>query len=592
MKYVRHKFLALLCVIVVTSCLNPNITDELQMCESIMEEQPDSSYYLLQKIDTFALVAEKDIAKYNLLITQARTKLGFVDYSDTLINVSTRYFSRNKQSRDYMKSLFYQGNIAHNRLNLSLAIKLVTQAYEIASALDDKYWIAKTSELMSDIYSVTYNNDEMIKYTQIASDNYLMADKRLNHLYSQCDLATAYANEGKISRSISIIDSVHSIAQNELKDTTLLFYCCRALFPICVFAKKHERALQCVDELSSYNVPYSLPAKYIAYQVQLEFERGNRLLAHELLKRVEISSLPNSDKAAFYWTLSNLCKAENDYKEAINYSDSILKLQNKELDFVLRQATTTAQRDLYNEIAIDERDKAKRTANYILVGVIAFAIIFGVALWVYHLKLRMKNIEIEKNMSEILVLTDRFLCKSNENIELQHSLSLKEDNIKSMSETIVFQQQRISSLNEKVEGVTAEVENTIENLFKDKWQMLNMLCNEFFERGDSARTRASIINNIDAEITKLRSPKNICNIEMTVNKYMNNIVEKLKEQCPMLKPDDIVFIMLVYAGFSPRAVCLFTGIKLKYFYTKKSRLIQRILSSSAPDKDIFAQKLS
>ena len=161
-----------------------------------------------------------------------------------------------------------------------------------------------------------------------------------------------------------------------------------------------------------------------------------------------------------------------------------------------------------------------------------------------------------------------------------------------MSETIVFQQQRISSLNEKVEGVTAEVESTIENLFKDKWQMLNMLCNEFFERGDSARTRASIINNIDAEITKLRCPKNICNIEMTVNKYMNNIVEKLKEQCPMLKPDDIVFIMLVYAGFSPRAVCLFTGIKLKYFYTKKSRLIQRILSSSAPDKDIFAQKLS
>ena len=84
----------------------------------------------------------------------------------------------------------------------------------------------------------------------------------------------------------------------------------------------------------------------------------------------------------------------------------------------------------------DERDKAKRTANYILVGVIAFAIIFGVALWVYHLKLRMKNIEIEKNMSEILVLTDRFLCKSNENIELQHSLSLKEDNIKSMRDNM------------------------------------------------------------------------------------------------------------------------------------------------------------
>lgn len=62
----------------------------------------------------------------------------------------------------------------------------------------------------------------------------------------------------------------------------------------------------------------------------------------------------------------------------------------------------------------------------------------------------------------------------------------------------------------------------------------------------------------------------------SVNRYMDNIVGRLSQQCPFLKPDDLTFMALLYARFSPRAVCLFTGIKLKYFYTKRSRLFSRI----------------
>ncbi len=52
-------------------------------------------------------------------------------------------------------------------------------------------------------------------------------------------------------------------------------------------------------------------------------------------------------------------------------------------------------------------------------------------------------------------------------------------------------------------------------------------------------------------------------------------------------------IVLIYAGFSPRAVCMFTGIKLKSFYTKRTRLITRISSSEAIiDRDEFLQKLN
>ena len=48
---------------------------------------------------------------------------------------------------------------------------------------------------------------------------------------------------------------------------------------------------------------------------------------------------------------------------------------------------------------------------------------------------------------------------------------------------------------------------------------------------------------------------------------------------------------LIYAGFSVRAVCLFTGIKYKLFYLKKSRLIKRILDSTAPHRELFREKI-
>ena len=80
-------------------------------------------------------------------------------------------------------------------------------------------------------------------------------------------------------------------------------------------------------------------------------------------------------------------------------------------------------------------------------------------------------------------------------------------------------------------------------------------------------------------------------IESAVNLYMGDIMKQLRRQCPFLKPQDFTFIMLIYAGFAPRAVCMFTELKLKYYYNKRYRLSERILKSDAPDRELFVNKL-
>ena len=72
---------------------------------------------------------------------------------------------------------------------------------------------------------------------------------------------------------------------------------------------------------------------------------------------------------------------------------------------------------------------------------------------------------------------------------------------------------------------------------------------------------------------------------------MGGIVNLLRLELDSLKEKDIVFLTLIYAGFSARAICLFTDIKYKHFYVKKSRLYKKIEASNVTHKDLFISKL-
>ncbi len=114
-----------------------------------------------------------------------------------------------------------------------------------------------------------------------------------------------------------------------------------------------------------------------------------------------------------------------------------------------------------------------------------------------------------------------------------------------------------------------------------------MLCGQYFDIGDSPAARATALNNIGKELDKLRSRKNLSSIEDAVDMYMGNIMSMLRRECDFLKEDDLVFMSLLFAGLSSRAICLFLNMKYKFFYLKKSRLAKRIEASGAPHKDIF-----
>lgn len=136
-----------------------------------------------------------------------------------------------------------------------------------------------------------------------------------------------------------------------------------------------------------------------------------------------------------------------------------------------------------------------------------------------------------------------------------------------------------------------ELEAKVDALYGSRMDTLNMLCNEYFEKNDSDKVKLSLYNEVEKHILALRDSKSIAELEELVNTYLDNIMVRVREQLPELGRNDMVFLTYLYAGFSPRAVCIFTDIKIKNFYNRRSRLKERILASDAPDREYFVSKM-
>lgn len=136
-----------------------------------------------------------------------------------------------------------------------------------------------------------------------------------------------------------------------------------------------------------------------------------------------------------------------------------------------------------------------------------------------------------------------------------------------------------------------ELQKKVATLYGSRLDTLNMLCNEYFEKNDSPQMRASLYNEVEKQILKLRDNKSVETLQEIVNTYLDNILVKVTEQLPELNKADIKFLTYLYAGYSPRAVCIFTDIKIKNFYNRRLRLRDRILASDAPDKELFVSKM-
>ena len=151
----------------------------------------------------------------------------------------------------------------------------------------------------------------------------------------------------------------------------------------------------------------------------------------------------------------------------------------------------------------------------------------------------------------------------------------------------------IESMQEMKEEAGESKEELVEALFRDRWRVVNKLCDIYYEKSDSAGAMKFIVRDIEAELEGLRTQESIRDILATADRCLDGEISRLQQECgEFLKEQDVEFVGLIYAGLSVRAVCYLTGLRKANFYQKKNRLMKRIAESDAQAREEFVERLA
>lgn len=160
--------ITVLLLALLASCGGGEADRRMDLADSLMEENPDSAYAILQAIDSAEISGDSRRARHALLTTQARVKTYRNSISDTAALPLLDYYTDHGSDFDRMRAAFYKAEIYAMTNNYTHQIRNLIEAEEIAAKLDDIYWLAKIFEGKSLVYNNTGYHQESINCDRAA----------------------------------------------------------------------------------------------------------------------------------------------------------------------------------------------------------------------------------------------------------------------------------------------------------------------------------------------------------------------------------------------------------------------------------------
>ena len=575
----RNTIYALLIILILIfdSCSEGNQTCQLNKAAAIVDEKPDSAYRIISAIDT-TMISGRDRARYALLKTQSLIKKDSVVTNTNLIDESISFFKSHGPSDDLMKSQYYRAWICYYLNESYDAMTNAIEAYEIAQEENDDYWTARIAELISIIFFNNYNLPEAEKYSVIASDYYKKVGRDKDYNYCLIDQATYHVTQRKYKEALKALEYM---TEGIDKSDTIMTNMASAVRLHALYGEKRYAEADSVftemELLSSGNL---MDANSNRIKTKLSCYNRNTDKAELYLKLCKESITDINDSISYVAAAIALAVLRNDYKTAYNYSNKLLRLN----DLVSRQnyldRASMAHRDFFQLKAENERIDSMRNKMVAISLSIGLIIILSAVLIIYRTRLRVRDLEIERQAKELYDITQLLESQKTESSNLQERIKSHEFMIKELNDK--YQTNNIMVLREK-----------IHKAFKQNWKIIGSFCKTLkdVDPSDSSTTK-SIIKCLNKEIADLRSEKNLNLIENFVNDFRDGLMAKARLDLPELSRKDFQLLCLLFSGMDPQVIAVFMDISRNSLGPAKSRLIKKIQSYSSDNALYYANLLS
>lgn len=528
-------------MLLLASCRKGEETNRvLAESEALMNEYPDSSLVILQALDISQIKTQAAKAKYSLLYSMALDKNRIDVKSDSIIKVAVDYYSSREDSEDLFLSYYYCGRVHYNNNEYSKALLFYAKAEAMENNIDNDFAKGLLYARTGSIYDKLYVFPKSLDYYIKSYNCYIEAKTIPHQYYSLESIAKLYLQMKEYAKADS---TIHVILDWEDINNYqwLIKDCCNML--VSLYKEIGDaKALSLLSNDKRYS-------KYCS-RVELSVDAVPQFVKTSLANAKNIS-----DTAACYFEVYKTFKKNRIYPEALSYYEKVFRLQDSVVRVTLQQPILSSQRDYYQaETEIAEYKLLQFRYRAIFIALLSLAVAVGIALY-FRNNLKHKNAMICAYMDKI--------------VGMQDSLYDKDAEI------------------EQISGAVNE-------LFKGQFTLLDDLCKAYYENHGikTVREEDAIYKKVKGEIEQFAEGKlHIEELECLVNKYRANVMSLIRQQMKQLSEQDYLLLCYLYAGFSAKAISVFTDNSIGNIYTKKSRIKEEIRNSHPQDEALMLKWL-
>lgn len=545
-RIIAYLLLAVMSCLVV-GCNRPS-PERIKMdrADALMETRPDSSLVIMQSIDSKSLHGDEDKALYALLLTRVQDKNYITVTDDSLISIAVKYFDSHDDLYRRMLSHYYYGTVKMNAGEFSEGVTAMHESLEMATELDDKFWMGMSCRSISDIYLETYSREEELAYAKNEYRYFKESGRQPYIDYAMLDLARAYSNSRLTAESLELCRQIVDSAKLH-DDTSLLSESLRTIGKCHLREGMMSEYLKAYQEVCCTGLADSNDSAYLCLGY---IDCGNLGKANAIL-----DSLYLDDELMDSYIRYHLYKKQNNAEKALVNLEIVDSVTNATMSDKVSQNITASVVDHFDESRL-QAEKERDTSRIILYAVIIITVLIisvVAILWVTYYRNQQNKIENNVVLAE----------------HLREMLTSKEQDYTNARESI-------------------------SQLLTSRFQTLDDLCKLVYESNDTKTARKRISDNVTSLIEQMKNnPSIIDELEVLVNRYHDNLMVRFRKDLPYLNDNYYRLFLFSVLGFSDIAISIFLSKeKTSMIWNSRRHLKDKIKKLPNDRSEIYIQYLS
>lgn len=541
--------IAIACILSLQSCRTGGVSAELDYIETYINEYPDSALSVLQNINEDLLHGRSNRNYYNLLLAQAKDKCFIDETEDSVMLSVVSYYSKRKDKEKLFMAYYYLGRIRQNAGRYTESIMSYLDAEQLIDYSDNELQKGLLYAHFGKLYEYQMDFSGALSAYEKASYYYDRAGSLPHQYYTTLDVGHLYLRMCKYEAAEPLIkDAMEWLYQSG--NFFLTGYACDLLCMLYEAIGDFQSLSHLLD--SKYAVYYSDSVNRnlsLAYKYARD-NRFNRI--QQTFDNAWAAAVSATDTATIYHQEYIVYKLMGQDNNALASHEKLLAIQDSLVRAALQQPLHYIQADYFKTKAsyTDLKARSRYTIAILLISLLILIICFIIIS--FKRKIENKNHEIERYIDQVS--------------------GLKNDIDKRVAEAAVM----ITDIDRKDSDIRS-MEDSIAELFSKQYKFLDKMCSVYYETHGCGKDKDAIYKQVKIEIERFSTDKRFLReLEGILNLHLDGVMKTLRSELPHLSEMDFRLLCFLLAGFSAKAISVFTGDSTGNIYVRKSRLKNEI----------------